>query len=229
MAQPARGCHRVRRRRRTDARQVRHRCAGCPVRIEPGEEIVRSADGSAWVHAACAASPGAAEGRASCRPAPPRCSPTARAGATPGPGGWAWAVQDGPQGSGPRPGDDQPADGGPGCLRGDPRSPRPAGGGERLDVRRELLQELLVDRLARPRLGELREEAGGQPRPVGAADRPGRGAGRRDLPLGQGPLGTPDERPRRPARGRRPRTRRADPLREGCGRSRPGTARVERP
>ncbi len=66
-------------------------------------------------------------------------------------------------GLGSRPGHDQPADGGPGRLRGGRRAPGSAGGGERLDVRRELLQELVVDRLACPRLAEQRQEAGGQP------------------------------------------------------------------
>lgn len=75
-------------------------CASCARRIEPAAEIARSADGSTWVHAACA---GAA-------PSPAR-EPAAPAGTTevftdgacrgnPGPGGWAWAVLDGRQDSG---------------------------------------------------------------------------------------------------------------------------------
>ena len=102
------------------------RCAACPVRIAPGEEIVRSADGSAWVHAACAAAApagGATAGqpaaqgvtkttarakkkpvvRAPDEPVPAGTTEVYTDGAcrgNPGPGGWAWAVKDGPQGSG---------------------------------------------------------------------------------------------------------------------------------
>ena len=86
-------------------------CAVCAKRIAPGEEIVRSADGSGWVHDSCP------------MPAPPseESSPggsTLRDGSflgssgttevftdgacrgNPGPGGWAWAVDGGRQGSG---------------------------------------------------------------------------------------------------------------------------------
>jgi ribonuclease HI len=92
------------------------RCAACQGRIAVGEEIVRATDGSAWVHAGCASTPLAAPAAA----AKPRAKKAARvyppdepvpAGVTevftdgacrgnPGPGGWAWAVQDGPQDSG---------------------------------------------------------------------------------------------------------------------------------
>lgn len=103
------------------------RCAACPTRIAPGEEIVRSADGSAWVHAACAAAAPAGDGAAPATAAAPARKTAKRTakrapmvqtadepvpdGTTvaftdgacrgnPGPGGWAWAVADGPQGSG---------------------------------------------------------------------------------------------------------------------------------
>ena len=190
-------------------------CAACAKRIEPGgRDRCARPTGRRGCTLRCASGSGARrrsaeaagdEGRrrsappTRCRPAPPRCSPTARAAATPVRAAGRGRCPDGPQGSvttrrrptsGWRSG--RP-------TRRSVRS-RDAGGGQRLDVRRELLQELLVDRLARPRLGELRQEAGGQPRPVGAADRPGRGARRRHLPLGQGPLRPPDERPGRPAR-----------------------------
>jgi ribonuclease HI len=91
------------------------RCAACPQRIEPGAEIVRSADGSAWVHATCAASAGSTKSRtgkprkgaprvlAPDEPVPAGTTEVFTDGAcrgNPGPGGWAWAVPDGPQGSG---------------------------------------------------------------------------------------------------------------------------------
>jgi ribonuclease HI len=91
------------------------RCAACPRRIEPGAAIMRSADGAAWVHATCASSPRSTSS--------PTGTPTYAAGSVlprdqpvpdgttevftdgacrgnPGPGGWAWAVPDGPQDSG---------------------------------------------------------------------------------------------------------------------------------
>ena len=75
------------------------RCAACPQRIEPGDAIVRSTDGSAWVHEACAGAGG---------PSTALPDPLVPVGTTevftdgacrgnPGPGGWAWAVPDGPQ------------------------------------------------------------------------------------------------------------------------------------
>lgn len=102
------------------------RCSACPTRIAPGEEIVRSADGQSWVHASC---PGGAGETTSTKapvektvrktatrktakkpvvqsaddPVPPGTTVVFTDGAcrgNPGPGGWAWAVQDGPQGSG---------------------------------------------------------------------------------------------------------------------------------
>ena len=47
----------------------------------------------------------------------------------------------------------------------------PLDGRQRLDLRRQLLPRRLVEGWLKPRLGEQREEAGGQPRPVGAARR----------------------------------------------------------
>ena len=80
------------------------RCAACVERIEPGDQIARSADGAAWVHEACSK-----QVRGSSTMAP--LEPPVPAGTTevftdgacrgnPGPGGWAWAVPDGPQDSG---------------------------------------------------------------------------------------------------------------------------------
>ena len=93
------------------------RCAACPVRVQPGEEIVRSADGAAWVHAGCASASVGVVSSASSRvasnvvSAAVMDSPVVPVGTTeaftdgacrgnPGPGGWAWAVPDGPQDSG---------------------------------------------------------------------------------------------------------------------------------
>jgi ribonuclease HI len=85
------------------------RCAACPRRIEPGEEIVRAADGSSWVHAACQGAAPVTPAVAAAPGAP--VAPGGAVGGTevftdgacrgnPGPGGWAWAVPDGAQGSG---------------------------------------------------------------------------------------------------------------------------------
>jgi ribonuclease HI len=88
-------------------------CSTCAERIEPAAEIARSADGSAWVHAACAGSTSSAA-RPARKKAPARVlvpDEPVPAGTTevftdgacrgnPGPGGWAWAVPDGAQGSG---------------------------------------------------------------------------------------------------------------------------------
>jgi ribonuclease HI len=88
-------------------------CAACTKRIEPAAEIARSADGSTWVHAACAKAAPSAVGKPKKKSAPRVWPPDepVPAGTTevftdgacrgnPGPGGWAWAVLDGPQGSG---------------------------------------------------------------------------------------------------------------------------------
>lgn len=85
-------------------------CAACSTRIAPGEEIARGPGGNGWKHQAC--------------PATLDVAPTGATGATaasaeagaadgatevftdgacrgnPGPGGWAWAVEAGPQDSG---------------------------------------------------------------------------------------------------------------------------------
>ncbi len=72
------------------------RCGSCARRVAPGEEIVRSADGAAWVHDDCrGAEPGVG--------VPVGTTEVFTDGAcrgNPGPGGWAWAVADGPQASG---------------------------------------------------------------------------------------------------------------------------------
>jgi ribonuclease HI len=96
-------------------------CAACRKRIEPAAEIARSADGSTWVHSACAGAgavlPASRAATGSVRkastkaprvltpdePVPPGTTEVFTDGAcrgNPGPGGWAWAVKDGPEGSG---------------------------------------------------------------------------------------------------------------------------------
>jgi ribonuclease HI len=81
-------------------------CTACGKRIEPAAEIARSADGSKWVHVACAAGAGVAgPGVATPADAPLPAGATevftdGACRGNPGPGGWAWAVPDGPQGSG---------------------------------------------------------------------------------------------------------------------------------
>ena len=80
------------------------RCGACAGRIDPGAEIVRSADGAAWVHSGCPVP----AGDVAVRPVTTSVTPSGTTevftdGAcrgNPGPGGWAWAVPDGPQGSG---------------------------------------------------------------------------------------------------------------------------------
>ncbi len=93
-------------------------CGVCSSRIQPGEEIARA--GSTWAHVACAGSATAAEVSTTVAPGarPTRSTPRpdmpAADGAlevwtdgacsgNPGPGGWAWATQDGRQGSGGEP------------------------------------------------------------------------------------------------------------------------------
>ena len=88
------------------------RCTACGKGIEPAAEIARSADGSAWVHAACASvnAPAARSGKRAAplvlapdEPVPAGTTEVFTDGAcrgNPGPGGWAWAVENGPQGSG---------------------------------------------------------------------------------------------------------------------------------
>ena len=118
----------------------------------------------------------------------------------PGPGGWAWAVDDGPVGRRRRAPHHQPADGGPGGHPGARGARRAGPRGQRLDLCRELLPPEVVRRLEAPGLAQLPGQAGGEPRPVGAAVRPGPRPGPAGhVRLGQGPLGRPDER-----RGRRP-------------------------
>src|SRR4051794_39126480 len=87
-------------------------CGVCSSRIQPGEEIARS--GESWAHAACAAdSPqqpaSAATGTKSSRPRRPDMPAADGAlevwtdgacSGNPGPGGWAWATEDGRQDSG---------------------------------------------------------------------------------------------------------------------------------
>ncbi len=79
------------------------RCGACAQRIEPGAEIVRSADGSAWVHATHDTSVVQERAPASVSKPPAGTTEVFTDGAcrgNPGPGGWAWAVPDGPQDSG---------------------------------------------------------------------------------------------------------------------------------
>ncbi|MCW2848064.1 MAG: Ribonuclease [Marmoricola sp.] len=80
-------------------------CSACAKRIEPAAEIVRSASGKAWVHAACGSAParGAAGMDTETLTVPAGTTEVFTDGAcrgNPGPGGWAWAVLDGAQGSG---------------------------------------------------------------------------------------------------------------------------------
>jgi ribonuclease HI len=90
-------------------------CGVCSSRIQPGEEIARS--GSTWAHAGCTGDATTGLPAKVARPAPsaPRQEMPAADGAlevwtdgacsgNPGPGGWAWATQDGRQGSGGEPG-----------------------------------------------------------------------------------------------------------------------------
>ncbi len=77
------------------------RCAACRRTIEPGAEIARGPNGSSWVHAACTGAAPEASGLADVVPAGTTEAFTDGAcRGNPGPGGWAWAVLDGPQGSG---------------------------------------------------------------------------------------------------------------------------------
>jgi ribonuclease HI len=79
------------------------RCAACPQRIDPGEEIVRAPDGSSWVHATCptlALDLPAAPGLAAPLAGATEVFTDGACRGNPGPGGWAWAVPDGPQDSG---------------------------------------------------------------------------------------------------------------------------------
>jgi ribonuclease HI len=80
------------------------RCAACAERIAPGDQIVRSADGSAWVHEACSKPvPGSSTNASPDAAVPVGTTEVFTDGAcrgNPGPGGWAWAVPDGPQDSG---------------------------------------------------------------------------------------------------------------------------------
>jgi ribonuclease HI len=86
-------------------------CGVCSARVQPGEEIARS--GSSWAHAACAGDgpQPAAKAAPSSSKRPARPDMPAVDGAlevwtdgacsgNPGPGGWAWATQDGRRGSG---------------------------------------------------------------------------------------------------------------------------------
>jgi hypothetical protein len=70
----------------------------------------------------------------------------------PGPGGWAWAVDSTTCDSGGEP-----------VSTNQRMEIRAAAGGERLDVRRELLPRPMVGGLAQPRLAHLGEEARRQP------------------------------------------------------------------
>ena len=100
----------------------------------------------------------------------------------PGPGGWAWAVPGGPLASGAEPATTNQRMEITAALEAlrcaDGRAPSRNRGGERLDLRRQLLQGPLVAGLAAAELAELAEQAGGQPRPVGAAARARAGARR---------------------------------------------------
>ena len=125
----------------------------------------------------------------------------------PGPGGWAWAVPGGPFRSGADPGTTNQRMEIWAALEAVTVARRPARGGQRLDLCRQLLPRPVVGGMAGPGLGQPRQEAGGQPRSLGAADRrlPGRPR-TGHVPLGEGPRDRPHERPGRPPgrRGGRP-------------------------
>ncbi len=91
------------------------RCGACSGRIAVGEEIVRAPDGTAWAHATCPEGLPGVPGAGPLPRAQPKVQPVVQREAdpaatevftdgacrgNPGPGGWAWAVEDGPQGSG---------------------------------------------------------------------------------------------------------------------------------
>lgn len=79
------------------------RCVVCSRRIEPGEEIA-AAKPAGWGHVACKEAPIVSSVGATGVPA--GTSEVYTDGAcrgNPGPGGWAWAVRDGPEGSGHEP------------------------------------------------------------------------------------------------------------------------------
>ena len=89
----------------------------------------------------------------------------------PGPGGWAWAIDRTTYASGAEPVSTNQRMEVRAALEAVTALDGTAPGGQRLDVRRQLLPRPLVGGLARPRLADVREEAGRQPRPVGAAGR----------------------------------------------------------
>src|SRR4051794_41985951 len=84
-------------------------CGVCGSPVSPGEEIARS--GERWAHAACASAPSTATASTAKPKKPARPDMPAAEGAlevwtdgacsgNPGPGGWAWATEDGRQASG---------------------------------------------------------------------------------------------------------------------------------
>ena len=77
------------------------RCAVCPRRIEPGEEITAAKANGTWVHVSCSGATSSAPTTETAVPAGTTEVYTDGAcRGNPGPGGWGWAVQDGPEGSG---------------------------------------------------------------------------------------------------------------------------------
>ena len=127
----------------------------------------------------------------------------------PGPGGWAWAVPDGPFASGAADHTTNQRMEIEAALEAVRALDGPLRDRERLDLRRELLPRPVVGGLAGPGLAEQGQEAGRQPRPVGAA-RSSWCEERGDVTfrVGEGPQRRRDERPRRPAGGRGGRARR---------------------
>src|ERR1700748_2830728 len=86
----------------------------------------------------------------------------------PGRGGWAWAVPGGAYASGAEEhttNQRMEITAAPEALRAPTRGTVRSGGGERFDLRRQVLHRRLVAGVAPPRLEELAEQAGGQPRP----------------------------------------------------------------
>ena len=120
----------------------------------------------------------------------------------PGPGGWAWATQDGRQDSGGEAATTNQRMEIRAALEAVRALPGPLVGRQRLDLRRQLLPRRLVARAGSRVAGRRARRSRWSAATWGAADHAGERAWRRVVPLGEGPLGRPDERPgRRAGRG----------------------------
>ena len=101
----------------------------------------------------------------------PWCTPTGRASGTPGPGGWAWAVDGGPSDSGGEAHTTNQRMEVTAVVRALRVPARAAARGQRLDLRRELLPPEVVGRVEAAGLAQHPGKAGGQPGPVAGAAR----------------------------------------------------------